>query len=472
MKKSFLQSYIEGIKDTCGETYTNILRFFFPELVTAFFLYSALSFIDALWIAHLKSTSTYATLGVTNGVIHFLIKIAEGLSVGSIILCGQYNGSGNYKKVGRTFVDTFWITFILGSIISFTLYLGAHWIYLLLGVPEKMISLGIPFLRLKAIGIFFTFISFAFIAFLRGIKNTQTPMLIFVVGAIVFLFFDYALIFGKFGFPQMKLNGSALATVIQYLVMIIFSIFAVLLDKDNRKYGIQLLSRVNTFKNIKDLLVLSLPVVVDKATMALAYIWLGKMIAPMGKIAIASFAVIKDLEKIAFLPAIAFAQVITLLVSNDFGALNYNGIKSNIKKIIFLSSIFVFIIIGILIYNPKLFIKIFDKKGDFTDFSSKVFPILSIFVFFDLIQIILSGALRGIGEVKVVMWTRIIIFCGFFGPISYIITNSPINNPLIKFILIYGMFYIGNGLMSLVYVTKFRSYSWGKEAKANLRLQD
>jgi MATE family multidrug resistance protein len=265
----------------------------------------------------------------------------------------------------------------------------------------------------------------------------------------------------------MKLNGSALATVIQYGVMLVISFCVVIFNKENKKYAIKLLSRVKDLNNIKTLLFLSIPVVLDKATMAAAYIWLGKMIAPMGKTAIASLSVIKDLEKIAFLPAIAFAQVITFLVSNDFGASNYSGIKSNIKKVLFIASIFVFAFLAIIVYDPKFFIQFFDKKAAFTDFAAQIFPILSVFVFFDLIQIILSGALRGIGDVRIVMWTRIIICFGFFCPISYLIAQTPMGSPLMKFVLIYGMFYIGNGLMSLVYINKFRSYSLGNSKKLN-----
>jgi len=461
MKKGVFASYVEGIKDAShGEGYINILRYFFPEFISALVLYSALYLLDAHWIAHLKSTSTYATLGITNTFLNFIIKIAEGLSVGSIILCGQYNGADNFKKVGRTLVETFWVTFILGALISCSLYFGAYAIYQFMGVPERMISLGVPFLRLRAIGIFFTFMYFAVIGFLRGIKNTRTPMNIFVMGSFIFIFFDYVLIFGKFGFPEMKLNGSALASVIQYGFMLIMSLYIVLSDKENKKYSIDLFSASSGFSDIKRFFSLSWPVVMDKAMMAAAYIWLAAMIAPMGKCALASFTVIKDMERFAFAPALAFAQVITFLASNDFGASNLSGIKTNIKKIVFMASIFVFAFLLIFSVYPEFFIQMFDKKDAFTRFSSKIFPLLSILVFFDLLQLILAGALRGVGDVRTVMWTRIIVCFGCFFPLSYIVSHLPIADEMVKFVLIYGMFYIGNAFMSLVYINRFRSNMW------------
>lgn len=461
MKRGVISSYLSGITDLShGETYTRILQYFFPEYITALLLYSALHLIDAYFVGNLKSTSTYATIGVTSTLLHFIIKIAEGFSVGSIVLTGQYNGAKDYKSVGHTFANTFWVTCLLGSTIALTLYFGAYWIYYLYGVSDKMINIGIPFLRIRAFGIFFTFIYFGFIAFLRGIKNTKIPMYTSVVGALVFIFFDYALIFGKFGFPKLNLQGSAFATIIQYSVMLSLAVYAVLCNPGNKKYSIHLLSAVSSLSSVKRLFSLSWPVIMDKSIMAIAYIWLGAMVAPMGTKIIACFTVIKDLERIAFLPAIAFAQVITLLVSNDYGALNFEGIKTNIKKVVFLASIFVFLTLSILLMSPKYFISFFDHKNSFTDVAARVFPIISPLVFLDIVQLILSGAMRAIGDVKVVMWTRfVVIFCLFF-PLSYYISGLPINDHGMKFTLIYGIFYICSIFMNFVYINKLRSDNW------------
>jgi len=461
MKRGVIGSYLSGITDLAhGESYSKILKYFFPEYITALLLYSALHLIDAYFVGNLKSTSTYATIGVTNTLLHFIIKIAEGFSVGSIVLTGQYNGAKDYKSVGHTFANTFWVTCMLGTTIALTLYFGAYWIYYLYGVSDKMINIGIPFLRLRALGVFFTFIYFGFIAFLRGIKNTKIPMYTSVVGAIVFLFFDYVLIFGKFGFPKLNLQGSALATIIQYMIMLLLAAYTVLFNSDYKKYSINLFATVSTWSSIKRLFSISWPVIMDKSIMAIAYIWMGAMIATMGTHVIACFTVIKDLERIAFLPAIAFAQVITLLVSNDFGALNFEGIKTNIKKVVFLASIFVFMTLFILLLSPKYFISFFDHKNSFTDIAARVFPIISPLVFLDIVQLILSGAMRAIGDVKVVMWTRFVVIFGLFFPISYYISTLSINDHGMKFTLIYGIFYICSIFMNFVYINKLRSDNW------------
>ncbi len=461
MKKGLLASYVEGITDfSRGESYAAIVRYFVPEFVTALALYSILHLLDARFIADLKSTTMYATLGVTGTLLHFIIKVAEGMSVGTVIMCGQYNGAKQYLDVGRSFVSTFWTTAMIGICLSGTLYFGAPLIYSWYGVSPSMIELGVPFLRLQALGVLFMFLYFAFVAFLRSIKNTRTPMHIFILGGVAFVFFDYALIFGKFGFPQMGFLGSATATIIQYGVMLAAGIVVVLFKSEYRQYGVRLLDPFSNPEMIKRFMFLSWPVVLDKATLAIAYIWLGKMIAPMGECAMASFTVIKDMERFAFLPALAFAQIITLLASNDFGSKNIDGIKSNIKKVMFLSCIGVGAILLVFSLQPAYFISMFDHKGDFTAMAAGIFPLLSVLVLFDVFQVVLSGALRGASDVKMVMWTRLLVCTLIFMPITYLISTTEFSSVVVKFALIYGMFYLSNGIMSMLYINRFRSDRW------------
>lgn len=467
-KKQLWASYWDGITDEQhGEAYGAIFRLFGPEFITALILYSLPLIFDAKWIANLQSTATYATLNVTNTILHSIVKIAEALSVGAVVLTGYYNGLHEYTHAGRTLRDVFWLTIFVGGCIAAMLGLGAYWIYCWYGVPVKMVSIGIPFLRLRAVSIFFMFVYFAFVGFLRGIKNTHVPMYIFICGGVVFLAADYLFIHGYYGFPKLGFQGSALASVLQYGVMMALSMLYVLTSSATHQYRIELFAAIDNWQSVWRLICMSAPIILDKTVQAWSYIWLGVMIAPMGKYALASYGVIKDMERMAFVPAMAFAQVVTLLVSNAYSKKDWRGIKSTIKKLVFLSSIMVFTILIIFSYNPSFFISFFDQKAKFTGFAASAFPILSVLVFFDLLQLILSGALRGAGNVNVVMIVRLMVLILYFIPVSYIIAHWPMTNDLVKFILLYGSFYIGNGLMSIVYIWRFRGEAWKQCLRSN-----
>ncbi len=463
MKKGLFQSYMAGITNqTLGQSYSAILGYFFPEFITALLLYALVNSLDLWLIASLKSTPMYAAQGVTNTLVHVITKIAEGISVGTIVICGQYNGQKDFNNVGRCAVTALWITCCLGACVALFLYSSAYWIYRCYGVPAEMISYGVGLLRVRALAIFFMFIYFALIGFLRGIKNTRTPMVLFIVGVTVFVFFDYALIYGRYGLPEMGLQGSALASAVQYGVMLIGALTYSIFNKDTRKYSLNVLKSFD-WPLAHTIISLSWPVVLDKASLAGAKMWLGMMVAPMGVQVIASCAAIELLERIAFIPAIAFAQVITFLVSNDHKVGDWIGIKNNIKKIIFLASVMVVGMLLLFSISPRYIISFFDTACTFTHFAAQAFPVISMVVFFDVLQVILSGALRGAADVKTVMWVRILVLMCYFMPLSYGIAKFLTVAPLLKFILLYAAFYTSNGLMSIFYIARFRSKHWDQQ---------
>jgi multidrug resistance protein, MATE family len=461
VKNGIFTSFVTGVIDTKnGEKYSKIMKYFIPEFISALVLYSLVGLLDVYFISGLKSTATYATLGITNAFLHYMTKFFEGIQVGGLILVGKYNGAKDYKNAGKSLTDALWIAIIVGFVISGTMFFGAYWIYYFCGVPEDMIHLGVPYLRIVAVKIFFMALYLTFTGFMRGVKDTKTPMIIFSIGAIVFVPLDYILIYGKLGFSQMGFQGSAIASVVQYVLMFGLAFAAIFFSKKNKIYEINLFAPFQSISRIITLIKLSIPVIIDKCTIAFSYIWLSAMLAPMGKIGLAAFSIVKDFERVALLPAIALASVVTLIVSNDYGKRDWIGIKSNAKKIVLLGAFMVSVILIIIALFPHFFVQIFDKKGDFTDLAVAVIPVLSVLILFDVVQLILSGAMRGAYNVKTVMITRLVVIGVWFMPCSYFLSKINIESVAIKFILVYGSFYIGNLLMSIVYITRFRGESW------------
>ena len=62
--------------------------------------------------------------------------------------------------------------------------------------------------------------------FLEGIGNTKISMHITITANVINVIMNYLLIYGKFGFPEMGLNGAGAGTLISRIAMpILFSIY-------------------------------------------------------------------------------------------------------------------------------------------------------------------------------------------------------------------------------------------------------
>ena len=447
-----------------GESVKEILWYWFPELISVALLVYVPPLVDMYLIAQLGSTTTLGALGIANNFLHVLIKFSEAIPAAAMVVIGRHNGAKEYKKCGQDLGDTFWITSIFGFIIFILLFIFSAHIYSWLGVPEKMVNIGVPFLRLRAAGIFLAFLLIAFLGFIRGIKNTHVPMMINIVGSIVFVVVDCVLVLGKLGFSKMRLTGSAIATILQFSVMIIISICYILWNPDYKKYFEKAFYMMFNLKGAVRLLRLSWPIMIDKTSLSFAYVWLFKMIAPMGKYAIGSMEIIKNLERLAFLPALAFARIILFLVSNRLGAKDFEGARNNIKKVILLATGMLAITLLTLCVNARFFIGFFDVKGKLSDFAAPILPVISLLVIFDLVQVILAGALRGAGDVRTVMFGRFLICFGFFVPLSYFFAHIFMGNIIIRFALVYSSFYLSNAVMGFVFLKRIRGTRWNKKS--------
>jgi len=445
-----------------GDSTRDIISYWLPELISATILISLPPLIDSWIVSRLDSIVVYGALGMGRNFLHTLIKWAESIPVAAIAIIGRHNGAQDYEKCGESLGDTFWTTFILGLSQFIVILFAASTIYSWLGVPEHMVAVGAPFLQKKSFGVLLIFTSLGLLGFMRAVKNTRIPMLINITGILVFIFFDYALVLGKFGFPQMGLTGSAFATIIQYTMMNIFALIYILTNPDYKKYFSRMFFSVFNIKRSLHLLNLSWPIIIDKSTIGFSYIWLSKMLAPIGVYAIATYDTVNNLERFAFLPVMASAQVLTFLVSNRLGAKDPEGALINIKKILFLTCITVIPSLLILSFNAHYFIGLFDPSNKFTHFAASVLPIISILVILDFTQVVLAAALRGAGDTKTVMYGRALA-CGlFFFPVSFIISKIPIQNYSLKFILIYGSFCLTTGIMGLIFLHRIKSHKWYK----------
>ena len=446
-----------------GLSYGKIFHYFYPECISALIIYFLPYCIDCLFICHLQSTNSYAISGIVDNFLTMFLKASEGLSIGTIIVAGYYNGLHDFKKAGEAFVDAFWTVLCIGVIVSTSLYFLGFAICAFNKFSPEMIEQGIPYLKCKAISVFFIFLYFALVGFLRAIKNTFVPMVVFACGAVVFVITDYILIFGAFGMPQLCLFGSAVASVVQYAFMSVVMMIYIVYAQKHEKYEISILHAKFNWCRIAKLLWVSIPVVIDKVSISFAYAWLGSCMSHLGATAGAAFSCIKMMERFAFLPAIASAQVITFLVSNDMGQHRWNDIHANIKRVLIIATFMVGTILLIGSLWPSWFVTFFDKKGEFGHLVAIIFPALSVLILIDLLQLILSAALRGAGDVQTVMFTRAVVISFYFIPATYVISWFTFHAMVTKMLVTYAAFLFGNALMSIVYVYRLRQNHWKKQ---------
>ena len=135
-----------------------------------------------------------------------VFTIAFGFSTGSQIVIARRNGEGRYSDVGPVMIQGVMFLFVMALLLfGFTKAFGGNIMRLLVS-SESIYKGTMEFLDWRIYGFFFSFINVMFRALYIGITRTKVLTINAVVMALTNVVLDYALIFGKFGLPEMGIK--------------------------------------------------------------------------------------------------------------------------------------------------------------------------------------------------------------------------------------------------------------------------
>jgi MATE family multidrug resistance protein len=89
------------------------------------------------------------------------------------------------------------------ALVLFVLILLAKPLMYSMDQPEEVVMLALPYLDVIAVSLIPLIIFQALKQFSDGLSLTRYPMYVTIIANIINVFFNYVLIFGKWGFPQM-----------------------------------------------------------------------------------------------------------------------------------------------------------------------------------------------------------------------------------------------------------------------------
>jgi putative MATE family efflux protein len=180
-------------------------------------LNNVLNLVDTLMIGRLGETDI-AAVGLANKVFFVFSLLMFGVCSGSGVLASQYWGKRELLNIRRVLR----MSLLIGVGCSFFFVIPGIFspgLVMRIFTPEaETISEGAKYLAIIAFSYPLTAVSNAYVAILRSMNYVKLPVIITSVSIGVNILFNYAMIFGNFGFPAMGVAGAAIATVIARIV--------------------------------------------------------------------------------------------------------------------------------------------------------------------------------------------------------------------------------------------------------------
>lgn len=374
----------------------SILTIALPTIVDMF-VQTLLGFFDLIMVGRL-GPEAIASVGLGTAPILTVIPIFFAISVGTTAMVSRAFGARNYEEAKEGMSQSLILGIPAAFIVTFAFVVFGKNILGIISKNQpitealsylKVISLGIPFLCFNII------FSYGF----RSINKAKIPMINNTISIFLNIFLNYIFIFVL----NLGVFGAGIATTMSRgIVTLIFS-FLIIYKKN---YCIALTTK--DFKINKDickrLLKVGLPSAGEQGLFRIGMLIFEAMVINLGTLQYAAHKIALTAESFSFNLGFGFSVAGTALVGQYLGAKEYQEAKKAGYLNMFLA-ISVMTAFGfIFMISPKFVISMFTKDQAIVPMASSALRIVSIAQPILAVSMVLSGALRGAGDTRSVLW--------------------------------------------------------------------
>lgn len=389
--------------------YRDIIRIAWPSLLELT-LTSLVSMVDMMMVGGL-GPSAISSVSLATQPRFIFMTLLMSLNTGATAVVARARGRGEHERANQILKQALVFSLFLTLISSVAGFLLADPLVRFMSgtgnMAESTILEGVGYLRIQMCGFFTLTITLCITASLRGTGNSRVPMIYNMTANIVNVIFNYLLINGKFGFPQMGVRGASLATVIGQGVAMCIAIYSITSGKFYFKIKLREKFRVD-FTIISAIAKIGIPALIEQGIMRVGMILFARQVAALGDVDFATHNVCMNIQSLSFNNGQAFAVSATTLVGQSLGkwrsdfAEHYSTRCRRLGLCVSLFLMLVFAFLG------KYIVGLYNDTPAVLENGARIMLFVAVLQPIQCSQFILSGALRGAGDTKA---TAVISLC-------------------------------------------------------------
>lgn len=293
---------------------------------------TSVSLIDSLMVGQLGD----AAIGGVAAVNRFFMIMNFG-TLGVVnavgIFIAQYFGAKNENKMKESFRYSIWASYLIILPFFFAAFFFPRGILHFFTTDEALIQAGVTYLQFAC----FTFlplgISLSISSAMRCIGETKIPLYVSVISVLTNTFFNYCLIFGQFGFPQMGVQGAAIATLIARILEM--SLLLIIMIKNQFPFETKLFELHHVpFDLVKNISIKAAPLCLNEILWSSGNAMMLKFYGTRGAHVLSGYAITTTATDIFFTLFAGMAVATTVVVSHQLGANNLEKARENGYKMV------------------------------------------------------------------------------------------------------------------------------------------
>lgn len=177
--------------------------------------------------------SAAAAVGIVSQPKMIMQLFGKSLGTGVTAVVARRRGENNLFGLNSCIKQSLLITILLYVVLVYFAIAYRENILLLMGANSEYFDLAVIYFTYLTVALFFKSLSSVLSAVQVGVGNTSVILWASVIGNIINVVFNYVLIFGHLGFPRLRIQGAAIATIIgEFIIFSVLLISILFQDKD------------------------------------------------------------------------------------------------------------------------------------------------------------------------------------------------------------------------------------------------
>lgn len=391
----------------------DVLKLVWPSAVELF-LVSLASTVDMMMVGSLGPWAI-AAIGLTNQPKFIVMSLFMALNSGATAMVARFRGMEEQDTANAVMRQALMITGIFSIVMAIGGYFASGWAMGAMGAEADTLGPATVYLQIQMMGFPAQAITMSVTAVLRGVGNTRVPMVYNLVANGLNVLFNWLLIFGNLGFPQMGVAGASLATILGQVVAMIIAISALLFGKGNYLRIRRGDSFRPNFDLIKRIAKIGWPAMIEQFIMRAGMLLYVRVVASLGTLVYSTHQIIMNILNFTFMNGQAFGIAATAFIGINLGkgrpdlATIYVRSARRMGMMVSIFLALMFILFGEQIIGLFLMGSNETEKANIITTGMQILWIVAILQPLQCSQLILNGALRGAGDTRS---TAMVMFIG------------------------------------------------------------
>jgi len=372
---------------------------------------------DTVMVGRL-GTVELAAASFANSVTSIFLLFGVGLVSAVSVRASRAHGAGDREESGQILRHGLVLSSGIGAGVAAVVSLSAPLLFFL-GQPAEVVQTSLPFFYWIAWSLPAAFATIALRNYAEAHSKPWVPFWILMASVALNVLLNWMLIFGNLGAPKMGLDGAGLATWIARGAGLLVLLVWVLREPLFRDHLPEKWWGGWQQTHFQDLLSVGMPVGAQIVGEAGAFSVAGLMMGWLGSVPLAAHQIALTCAATTFMFPHGLSIALTIRIGQCLGRREHGRIAGIVKGAFVMAAAIMLCFTAAYIGFGEPLARCFSIDEAVVKQAMQLLVVVGLFQFFDGMQVMAVGALRGFGDVRVVMLVAVGTYFGMSLPLGW-----------------------------------------------------